>query len=127
MKVFAFLFITFLCLPRIDAQVDFGKTAADLLSSCTITKVAPGKMIDTGEIFSYLACASYIQGVLEGASWMATSQNPLSVCLDTGVSNYQLAEVVRKYGADHPEYAHWTAQRFVIQALRAAFPCPVPK
>jgi hypothetical protein len=84
-------------------------------------------MIDTGEVFSTLACASYIQGVLEGASWMTTSQNPLSVCLDTGVSLYQLAEVVRKYGADHPEYAHWAAQRFVIQALRAAFPCPISK
>lgn len=108
-----------------ESGINFGKTGADVTADCKVKARPTGQVMPETEVMNVLMCASYIQGVVEGGAWVAEPSSQFPVCLDHGVSVLQLAQVVAKYGDDHPEHLHWAGARFVIEALRVAFPCPV--
>lgn len=100
----------------------FGGAANDLVTQCkNITVLDPGGVGDIAELGM---CIGYLSGVIDGAT-SASKDDPriFSVCVPEGVSRGQVARIIIKYAADHPETLHWPASRLVIEALSSAFPC----
>jgi hypothetical protein len=65
------------------------------------------------------ACISYVTGVVDGQWWGEPNMN----CIPDGVTTGQLAQVVRKYLAEHPERLHLNAPVLVADAVSGAWPC----
>ena len=67
------------------------------------------------------ACSAYIVGASDGVALAAASARPF--CLDARVQADELAEVVRRYMAAHPQSRSNSAAAVVAAALGAAYPC----
>lgn len=69
-------------------------------------------------------CIGFILGVSDTVTTMVgINLIPERVCLPEGARADQLAAVVTKYLAAHPEELHFTAASLVIGALAIEFPC----
>jgi len=62
-------------------------------------------------------CLGYVNGVVDALASVSL------FCLPEGVSREQIALVVKKYLAEHPEKLHIEADILVVRALEAAFSC----
>ncbi len=58
---------------------------------------------------------------------MWADENYASTCIPDEASVAQLARVVVKWLREHPEKLHELKSFVVIEALKSAFPCPVPE
>jgi Rap1a immunity proteins len=66
-------------------------------------------------------CSAYIVGASDGVALAAASARPF--CLDARVQADELAEVVRRYMAAHPQSRSNSAAAVVAAALRETYPC----
>ena len=108
---------------QIKKAMFFGDRGYELVEQCkNISVNDPEGKGDIGEL---KACIGFISGVIDGSTAISKADPRIfPVCVPVGVNTFQLAKVVTKYGADHPENLHWMGYRFVTAALQAAFPCP---
>jgi hypothetical protein len=68
------------------------------------------------------ACSAYVVGASDGVL-LGRASSGRAFCLDGGAQADELAEVVRRYLATHPEAHAEPAARIVAVALREAYPC----
>lgn len=71
-----------------------------------------------------VACAWYINGVLQGYAF-STPAVPL-VCVPPKVTLGQMAAVFYRWADERPEHWHRESASAVIVAFLAAFPCKTP-
>lgn len=75
-------------------------------------------------------CLGFINGVVDGITFADAAKSggnlktlQRTLCVPENASGAQLAKVVVKYGADHPEELHQPAAIEVVFAFKAAFQC----
>lgn len=74
-------------------------------------------------------CLMYIVGFEDGYSVglvLFNNKEQVGFCLPPGVTTWQMAKVVEKYGNDHPENLWLNAGVFIALALKDAYPCQKP-
>jgi hypothetical protein len=72
------------------------------------------------------ACVAYVIGVADTVHFMATVKEEMLFCNGAEVTPSQLADVVRRYLAEHPAYRDKEGAGIVTFALGGAFPCYPP-
>ena len=75
--------------------------------------------------FDQTICTGYISGAVDMLQLAHGMNKDVSVCLPEGPGAElgQLADVVRRYLAAHPELRHMGASSLIFAALRVSFPC----
>jgi hypothetical protein len=69
-----------------------------------------------------LTCSAYVVGASDGVALAATSARP-PFCLSPETQADDLAEVVHRYLAAHPQSRGGSAASVVAAALKGAYPC----
>lgn len=71
-----------------------------------------------------LVCMGFLRGVMQGQEMVVVLKGAKAAfCKPQAADLKQLAAVIAKYGADHPEHHHYEAGPFTWLALSQAFPC----
>jgi hypothetical protein len=101
-------------------QVTFRTLGAeDLISLCKKVEV-------DAKSWESMACLSYISGFTDGYGMALARFNhemQSVFCLASAVTPQQMAKVIVKYGADHPNQLWLGAALFTAASLKDAFPC----
>ena len=90
---------------------DYGKKGRDIAFDCKVRST--NNAVTEAAALDYLSCVSYLQGFTEGAYF----------CVPVGVTAFDLAAVVVKYGDDHPERLYLERGAFVKEVIDNAYPC----
>jgi hypothetical protein len=97
----------------------------DLYSECSTAVRPPAPMPP-----KYGMCLGYVEGVMDGATVMATFLTPNGAyvadrewCEPPGIIVGQAVDVVVRYLGSHPQDRHLTAASLVARALHDAWPC----
>ncbi len=98
-----------------------GFSGEDIINRCGTMPAKDQQLGAAVEVFR-TECLAYIRGFLDGYSVAANSKDA-AFCLPDGVSPGQMAKVIIKFGADHPEKLWMKANEFTLLALKGAYPC----
>jgi len=103
----------FLAATLLMAQTlsDFGKKGRDIAFECKLRSA--DKTVKEDAVLDYMGCVYYLQGFTEGGYY----------CVPVGVTPFDMAAVIVKYGDDHPERLYLDRGAFVKEALDSAYPC----
>ena len=71
-------------------------------------------------------CIGYIEGFLSGYSTGRGAPSSVSYCLPANVSKGQIARVIVKKIADHPEFENTPQLAGMIGIMMGTWPCPAP-
>jgi hypothetical protein len=83
---------------------------------------------DTADSFDAGMCFGFILGTHSGYFIAQTgSQQKLVFCIPSDATNLHTVKAVGQYLNSHPEALHQSADRLVIEAMTAAFPCVEPR
>ena len=80
---------------------------------------------DTSGSTAALICLAYLRGF--GDAIIAAGDRNLVICLPSHATAGQLARVFIAYARARPQYLHEHANKLVVGALQAAFPCEPPR
>ena len=108
--VWVFIFLITLCpLAALSQALTSGTivNGTQLFSECD----------DGGDTPNGIACLHYIAGVADVLLMHK------EICVPSGVTVRQLADIVTKYLRDNPEVRHFTAASDTMVALARVFPC----
>ena len=103
-----------------DAVFPQQLSARDLLYRCNASNLTGAGR----ERRSY--CAGFISGVEEAVRLQQTAHGSsgLQVCMPTGITSRQLADVYSRFAGQNPAFTGKPAAEAVLGALQNAFPCP---
>jgi Ssp1 endopeptidase immunity protein Rap1a len=109
-----------------DEKPEGISTAAGFLTICQSVDKSYSEL-DEGSRYQNISCLAWIEGFFRGISVSEELHNiPRGgriTCMATGVTNYQLVHIIRKYITDHPELEHNPTEGLAALALQSAFPC----
>ena len=74
---------------------------------------------------SQLSCLAYVAGFRSGYDMNAWALPVQVACWPDQADNIQLARVFLKWAAENPARGHEDAALGLLEALTAAFPCPI--
>ena len=70
------------------------------------------------------ACAAYVMGIADVITFIKIEGDFKSrACFSKQMTSVQLADVVKRWLEQYPEYRHYSAAGLVGSALAEAFPC----
>lgn len=104
----------------------YGGSGEELIQRCSaVTRMSPDHRVNQEDAPALSFCLGFISGVVDiRAIAVAGGAQKGPYCIpESGVTSYQLARIVLKYGNDHPEELHYAAALLVFNALSKAFPC----
>ena len=115
-----------LSIPAFANPLD--RSGNDFLAECSALDRDSG--LTNIEMAKNMQCLSYIQGLIDGATYEIATQvedkkqaHTFPFCRPEGVGNMQLLRVALKYVRDNPEKAHLLTVALIFTALKNAFPC----
>jgi hypothetical protein len=110
------------------------------LVSATGQQAPPGNFASSGNAFLrvcepdsgttshiHTTCMAYIIGVSDGAEMMGENFHQIPYCPGPDVENGQTYRIVVKYIKGHPDKTDLQTRTLIVDALKAAFPCPTTK
>jgi Ssp1 endopeptidase immunity protein Rap1a len=110
MKVAISLATAFIFAMETPANADsYTLTGNQLLTKC-----------EQQDLFSQGMCYGYVLGV---ADHYLANQEPLRICMGSGVTYKQAVDVTVAFLQSRPEKRHYIAEGLVWEALHNAFPC----
>lgn len=69
-------------------------------------------------------CHGFVMGAIDAATELSGNGRP-NACIESGVTNGQIVDVVRKYLEEHPAIRHRASVKLVLAAVTSAF-CKTP-
>jgi hypothetical protein len=123
MKMYSlcFLFLASLtCAQQTSGDVhSLFKSGNGFLRECGSPDAMPSNLSDA---YTHGVCEGYVTGVATGAGMKAGT-----FCLGPAVTNSQTFNVVLKFMRDNPAQTERPTHLLIVDAMKAAFPCPANK
>jgi hypothetical protein len=112
LKYFLGLICILLSLPANAQGIIFIWTGNELLENLN------------GDLLAQVKGRAYVSGVVDTLlSLQGTGNLPRAICTTLGMTDYQFADVSKKYLVNHPESRHVVAANLVYAAMVQAFSC----
>ena len=101
-------------------------SAAEFLSQCKAgIRAVDGDRLSAEQHTMAIKCLSYLDGFIDAnqATPLQANRKPIICLPDAGVSVYQIARIVIKWGEDNPGRLHEDRRVMIVSSLVGAFPC----
>jgi hypothetical protein len=125
MKIYAFCFLFLASLASGQQAAPSGdvnslyKSGNGFLRVCGSRDAMPSDPVDA---YALGVCDGYVIGVVTGAGLKAGTY-----CLGPAVTNSQTFNIVLKFMKDNPAQTDRRTDLLIVDAMKAAFPCPANK
>lgn len=122
------LFVTFLGIVSVSTMpaAAAGLATVEFLSGCRsfARSVEDKSALQTPDLGAAVRCGALIEGTLSGFEyayvWAGTRSD---ICIEAGVSAYQKAKILIKFGDDNPKFLNEPATFFILIAMKDTFSC----